>query len=121
MPVTRRVSPAAVVPSVPMAVEKAVEDLRLDGTFFLKSQFLLVASIIGAAFGEDTACKEQALAVAREHDPGGFGRQIGHLAGTAAVGAHQPDLRGAGAVGDEGDLIGAWRPARAFVSACHQR
>ena len=66
-----------------MAIEQFGVDARLDLARLVGVEILLVAGIVGAAFGIDVAGEEQVLAVGREKHAIGFGAKIGDLFGVA--------------------------------------
>src|ERR1039457_5540080 len=102
----QQVAAAFPLPRGPMAKEQVGVDACVDLIGLVGLQVFLVAGIIGAAFGIDVGGEDEVLAVAREEHAVGFGGESGHLFGVAAIGVHDPDLRGAGAIGDVGDVLG---------------
>ena len=110
-----QVAAPAGLPARPMAVEQFGVDARLHWTGLLGVEVLLVAGVIGAAFGIHLAGKQQVLAVGGEQHAVGFGGEVGGRFGIAAVRVHQPDLGASAAVGNVGDPAGIGRPARARI------
>ena len=105
---------ALALPAIPAAVEQRRVDPRLHFALRFVVDAGFVAGVVGA-IRIHFAGEHEILAVRREHDAAGFGRQAGHLRRDASVGVHDPDLRGAAAVGNESEAFGIRRPARALV------
>src|ERR1019366_3634506 len=84
-------------------------------------EVLLVAGIVGAAFGIHGAGEYQVLAVRREEVPIGLGRQVCDLPGVAAVRIHHPDLGRSASVGKVGDALGIGRPAWPLIGLAIER
>src|SRR5260370_13789236 len=93
-------------PGVPVAEEQVGIDPRLRFAGPFRVQILLVACIVGAAFGIHLAGEYEVFAIGREELSVGLSRQVRYLTGVAAVTIHHPDLGRASAIGNVRDLLG---------------
>ena len=88
-------------------------------TFFLEASFSLSLAAVcsGVEPGVDLGGERDLVALRRPDRAGNVDRQLGQLAGLAAVDRQQPDLGRAAAMRDKRDRLAVVAPARVVVGA----
>ncbi len=115
------VRPLAVLPGVPVPHEEGVGEDRLHLPLLHRLVLLLVAVEVGAAGGPDVGDEEEAPAVGREAERADAPGDVGLLLGLAPGDRQEPDLRRAGAGGEEGERRAVGRERRARVALVEDR
>ncbi len=105
-----------VLPGVPVPHEEGVGEDRLHLPLLHRLVLLLVALEVSAAGGPDVGDDEEALAVGREAEGADAPGDVGLLLGFTSRDRQEPDLRGAGAGGEEGERRAVGREGRVRVA-----